>query len=198
MLAVPAQIDAHDAALLELPDKASHAVGVTFSVDPAGPGTASLGKDQDVLPEAENVITLIQRLSHLLTAPAPVDGNALGQITEHRQDRIPLKVIPLRKVPGNAPEVRQVTEKRKHCICQDHGIHHGQVIRAYDPRSPVLPECLIAGLPEVLEVPDPIAHHPDKEKVGRAEDKDADASQENLNLHECFHRKGHELLNRVF
>jgi hypothetical protein len=109
MLFISAEINAHDLAVFEFLDEASHTVGIAFGIYPAGPGASSLRENQNGLIPFQQGVALVKGLFHLLAVPAAVDRNAFSQVTYNCQEDISLEIIPFRQIPGKQSEMQQMT-----------------------------------------------------------------------------------------
>jgi len=161
LLAVTPQVDTQDLDVFELMDKAPHTVGISIHGHAPRAGPAPFRENHQELFVMEKGVALLQLLLHVVAVAAPLDGNALDQVTEGDQQDIPVEVRPFRKVPGKPSEVQKIPVERQHGVSQDHGINQRQVIRADEPRPSMLPEVLPAGLPDLPQVSDPPAEKTD-------------------------------------
>jgi hypothetical protein len=100
MLAVTPQIDTHYLAGFKILDEPAHTVGKTLGIHMSCPGAPSFRKNQQWLFPFEKGCAFIQRLFHLFAIAAPVDGDALGEVTKDCREDIPLEVVSLRQIPG--------------------------------------------------------------------------------------------------
>ena len=99
MLAVTPQIDTHDLAVFKIFDESTHSVGKTLGIHPARPGTPSLRKNQQWLSPFQKGCAFIEGFFHLFTIAAPIDGDALGEVTKGCQEDIPLEIVSFRQIP---------------------------------------------------------------------------------------------------
>jgi len=142
-------------------DKASHAVRVSLQGYAPRAGPSPLGEDHEELLVIEKGVALLELPLHVVAVTTPLDGNALDQVAERRQKGIPVKIRPLRKVPGQPAEVQKIPVERQHCVSQDHGINQRQVVRTDEPWSFMLPEVILARPPDLPQVSDPPAEKAD-------------------------------------
>jgi hypothetical protein len=161
VLAIPAEIDAHHPAVFEIFDETSHTVGKTLRIYSAGPGTPSLRENLQKLFSCQDAGTLVKRPFHFLAITAAINRNAFGQIAKDRQDDVSLKIASLRQIPGNQPELREVSKQGHHDIRQNHGINHGQVIGADDPWSLMVSEMTGEVFSDLSQISNPVTHQPD-------------------------------------
>jgi hypothetical protein len=182
VLAIPAEINAQDAAVLKLVDETADAIGIIFPVHAARPRSPALRENEEVLSAGEDGITFLKGPFHLFPIPAAMDGNALGEIAKKGQQGVPLKIVPLQQIPGKHPETDQMAVKGEKAVSQDHGIHHGQMVGTDDPGPPVFPELRRAGPSQFLQVPHPVSPEFQPGEIRRSKDEDSKASPEGLKL----------------
>ena len=84
-LTVSPHVQAENTGLRGFPEKPPDAIGNPGRVHPPAPGAPTLGEDQDIPPLPEEMEALLQHGPHVLTVPAPPDGDALGEIAEGSQ-----------------------------------------------------------------------------------------------------------------
>lgn len=100
LLPVAPQIHAHHFAVLRIFNKPSDAVGEAFLIHPARAGTPAFWKNHHRFSASEQVDAFVHGFFHLLAGAATVDGNALGQITQQREQDVVFVVRPFRQIPG--------------------------------------------------------------------------------------------------
>lgn len=116
-------------------EKTTHTVREILGIDAPRAGTPSFGKNHEDLLPPQEVVAFGKGRLHLFPVASPADGNTFRQITQDRQENIPLEIGPFRKIPGEPAVFRDVPSQRHEGIDHDHGINQGKMIAADQPRS---------------------------------------------------------------
>ena len=182
VLTISPEINAQHTAISISIQKPAHAVGIVVYVHTAGSRTAAFGKDQQILLLFQEIMAAFHQFFHLLAVSSPVDGDALGHITQNRQEDILLEIIPFGHVPGKEPVAGHVPPQRKHRIDDNGRIHHGQMVGADQPWTFMAGHLYSTLLPETAQITNTVTSQPQKSKIEGRQQKDSHPAKEILQL----------------
>lgn len=116
LLMIAPQIKTHDPTVIGPFQKAADTIGKIFGIDPTGPRSPTFRKNHQILPSVEKMQALLQHLLHLFPITSPTDGNTFINITQESQQKIPLKIGPLRHIPWQEIVLQNTTMHGKQGI----------------------------------------------------------------------------------
>jgi hypothetical protein len=100
-LMIPAQINTQDTAIINILQETANTIGKILRIHPTRSRAPAFRKNKKILlllPQKKQ--TFFQYLFHLFPVSATRHRNTLADITQKGQEKILLKICPLRHIPG--------------------------------------------------------------------------------------------------
>jgi hypothetical protein len=184
-LAVSSKINEQHAGLFPLINEPAHPVRKILPVNLPGPGPHPFRKDQKTLPPIEHLNAFIEESLHTFPAPPAIDRDAFHQIADNHKKKILVKILPLREIPRNIPEVEDMVKKRKKSVADHDRVDHRQMIGTDKPR-PFIPLVYSLHLAsDLFKIADAVTHQTHKEKTERHRQKSGTSTDNALQKKAC-------------